>query len=187
MRFFLKTFLLITAFSLLQACNRNLPLADLDSSMKIDSTYYTQVSLMYEKGHHKTTNYRRGKLLPINTPVKLINVSRKQISLEIQPAGEPFLIVNLSKHTGDDITQTFKKLLASHQINLSGLTALEKKNVLAGRVEMGMRRKAVLAAIGYPPNIQTPSLDDDQWTYWSSRYNKFIVHFNHDRVVKIVD
>lgn len=177
----------MTAFLLLQACNRSLSSADLDAAVKINSTYYTQVSMMYEKGHHKTTNYRRGKLLAINTPVKLIDISRKRINVEIQPSGQKFMVVNVVKHTGDDTTQAFEKLFGLNKVNLDGLTALEKKNVLAGKVDTGMRKKAVLAAIGHPPNIQTPSLDDDQWTYWSSRYNKFIVHFNNDRVVKVVD
>ena len=187
MQFFLKLFLFMTAFLLLQACNRSLSPTELDASVKTGSIYYTQVSIMYEKGHHKTTNYRRGKLLPINTPVKLLDISRKRMTVEIQPSGAQLLIVNVIKHTGDDTTQAFKKLFGINKVNLSGLTALEKRNVLAGKVDTGMRKKAVLAAIGYPPRIQTPSLDDDQWTYWSSRYNKFMVHFSNDRVVKVVD
>ncbi len=187
MRFFLKSFLFFTTFLLLQACNRSLSSDELNTSVKVDSIYYTQVSMMYEKGRHKTTNYRRGKLLPINTPVKLIDISRKHIKVEIQPAGYRFIVVNVVKHTGDDTSQAFEKLFGLDKVNLNGLTALEKKNVLAGKVDTGMRKKAVLAAIGHPPNIRTPSLDDDQWTYWSSRYNKFIVHFSNDRVVKVVD
>jgi len=54
-------------------------------------------------------------------------------------------------------------------------------------VQIGMSKKAVLAAIGYPPQHQTPSLNGDTWTYWSSRTNRFAVIFKQDKVDHIVD
>ncbi len=64
---------------------------------------------------------------------------------------------------------------------------LRNFSIKNGTVAKGMRKKAVLVAIGYPPAIETMSLDSDQWTYWSSRFNKFIVYFRNGKVYKIVD
>jgi hypothetical protein len=50
-----------------------------------------------------------------------------------------------------------------------------------------MSKKAVLAAIGYPPQHVTPSLEGNDWTYWSNLFNRFVIHFKNDKVEDIVD
>ena len=42
----------------------------------------------------------------------------------------------------------------------------------------GMRKEAVVLAIGYPPRRDTPSLDNTIWRYWSSRLSFFLVEFD---------
>jgi hypothetical protein len=48
-----------------------------------------------------------------------------------------------------------------------------------------MSRNAVLAAIGYPPAIGTPSLESNDWKYWDSRFTTFVVHFVDGSVQEI--
>ena len=50
-----------------------------------------------------------------------------------------------------------------------------------------MRKNAVIVAIGYPPTSKTASLDSDQWTYLSNRFNHFIVHFKNGKVDRVQD
>jgi hypothetical protein len=50
-----------------------------------------------------------------------------------------------------------------------------------------MRKSAVIVALGYPPKHKTPSLEANQWRYWSSRFGSFLVHFQDDKVSQIVE
>ncbi len=143
--------------------------------------------MRYEKGYFLTTNYRRGSSIPINTKVKINKITTKTIEIGVDVFPKLFLIKNIQKHTGDDIFQTFDKLFSSKKVNLRRYNSLERRNIKNGTVAKRMRKKAVIAAIGYPPVTETMSLEVDSWVYWSSRYNKFRVHFKNGRVSKIVD
>ncbi|MBK8817416.1 MAG: hypothetical protein IPN42_18880 [Methylococcaceae bacterium] len=166
-------------------CGKRLSEATLPIGIKTGDLYYTQVTLQYEKGRHHTTNYRKGKLLPINTQVQLKEISGDDIQLEILPSHSKLRIENVEKHTGDDVRQAFNKLFGKNKVDLSGFTRSERDYIDLGRVGQGMRKKAVIAAIGYPPITETPSLDGNEWTFWSSRFNRFIVKFQNDKVAQI--
>lgn len=159
----------------------------LPPDIEIGGRYFTQYAFQYEKNRHRTTNYRRGFLVPVNTPVELVSWGRKGFILQLLPDGPQIEIENVQKHTGDTISQAFHKLLARNQRDLSKFSALERKHILAGKVAPGMRRDAVIAAIGYPPTTSTPTLNMDEWRYWSSRFDTFIVRFKNDKVSAIIN
>lgn len=169
----------------LTACAKNIPPESLPQNIRIGGLYYTQFALQYEKNRYRTTNYRRGFLLPINTEVKLIDIDSKSITVQIVSSGKELLIENVEKHTNEDTIQAFEKLFAPVKVNLAQFNVLGQKQIKTGTVVPGMRKQAVIAAIGYPPAIGTPSLEQDQWKYWNSRFNTFIVHFKNGRVSKI--
>ena len=169
----------------LLSCNKTLKTEQLPANIQIGASYYSQVTLQYEKGRHITTNYRRGVLLPINSKVRLLEINKKTILLQVEQSNHELLIKNALKHTGNDTIQAFNKLFGKNKVDLSGFSKMERENIKFGKVAKGMSKKAVIVAIGYPPQIQTPSLDVNQWTYWSSRWDRFIVHFDNGRVLKI--
>ena len=181
-----KFILLFTLFSL-TACQlfESKPKALLPEGKQQGDQYYTQVTMKYEKGKYRTTNYRRGLLLGVNTEVELLDITPKSIKVKLIEANQELLIVNAIKHTGDDVYQAFDKLFAKTKVNLSRFNSLEQKNINQGSVDKGMSKLAVQVAIGYPPVIRTPSLDSDEWVYWSSRFNTFIVHFEKGKVARI--
>lgn len=180
----------VIVFAMLAAttgCAKKLNEATLPVWIKAGNIYYTQVSLQYEKGRHLTTNYRKGTIVPINTQVQLQEITGSDIKLEILPEHTPLRIENVEKHTGDSTPAAFAKLFGKSKVALSVFSGVERENILAGRVAIGMRKKAVIAAIGYPPITETTSLAINEWTYWSSRFNRFIVKFQNDKVVQIQD
>jgi hypothetical protein len=179
--------LVIIALCATTGCQKRLDDAALPANIKIGGVYYTQVSLQYEKGHHLTTNYRRGNLLPINSQVILKEITNKIIVVDVLPTHFELVIKNVPKHTGDNTTQAFTKLFAKNKVDLSGFSELEREKINAGKVAKGMQKKAVIAAIGYPPQTETPNLQANQWTYWSSRFDRFVVHFENDRVTRVQD
>lgn len=182
-----RLMLLVLAVLALAACAQKIPPNELALGISTGSLYYTQFSLFEEKNTFRTTNYRKGVLIPINTPATLISIDSKHIELRLVDTGQPLTIENVQKHTGDDVQQAFKKILGKTRADLSRFTQQEQQNIRNGQVAKGMGRKAVLAAIGYPPITETRSLQSNDWTYWSSRFDRFIVHFKHDRVEAITD
>jgi len=178
-------FLILLSLFTLSGCKKKLDITELPESIAIGETYYTQFALKHEKNRFITTNYRRGILLPINSKVTLLEITNKTIDVEIDSTHTALLVKNALKHTGDNTIQAFNKLFAKQKVKLRKFNKTERRNIKSGTVVKGMRKKAVLAAIGYPPQIETPSLEIDQWTYWSSRFNRFIVHFNKGRVTRI--
>lgn len=187
MRLFVNLFVPVLLAISLSACQKPLKPEELPSSIQIGSDYYTQFVIRYEKGTHVTTNYRRGASIPVNTKVKLLEITNKSIKVRLEPGKQELVVKNAIKHTNDDTVKAFEKLFGKNKVNLSGFSKLERENIKNGTVAKGMRKKAVLVAIGYPPQIETMSLDSDQWTYWSSKWNRFIVHFKNGKVDKIQD
>lgn len=178
--------LLLVMFSLV-ACKKTLKPEELPAHIAVGESYYTQFVIRYEKGAHSTTNYRRGAAIPVNTRVRLSNITTKTIEVELDSFAKPLVIKNVPKHTGDDIYQAFDKLFAIKKLNLKQFNSLERKHIGDGSVAKGMRKKAVTAAIGYPPITETMSLDANTWVYWSGRFNKFNVNFKNGKVISVID
>jgi hypothetical protein len=173
------------ALLLLGACARQYKPEELSPDIQVGGIYYTQSSLFQEGDHHRTTNYRRGTLIPINTPVTLVSINSKRIEIKLNATGQPLYIDAILKHTNEDALQAFKKTLGRQKVNLALFTPEEQRNILKGKVDKGMSKKAVLAALGYPPQIATASIVNDDWTYWSSRMSQFFVHFKNGKVSEI--
>lgn len=63
------------------------------------------------------------------------------------------------------------------------LSETDQEGIRDGVAEPGMSRQGVIYAIGYPPRHVNPRLEADEWTYWSSRFDRFIVEFDDDGMV----
>ncbi len=173
---------------LLGACNRQIKPTELAPGIQPGQLYYTQFNLFQENNNYRTTNYRKGGLIPINTPVYLVSIGSKKAELKLADGGQPLTLESVPKHTNNEDMQTaFKKTVAPTKVNLGVFSKLEQEGIQAAQAKKGMGKKAVIAAIGFPPQIETPNLDSNAWTYWSNRWNRFIVHFKNDKVEKIVD
>lgn len=179
--------LLLLSIPLFTGCAKKLKPSELASDINVGQTYYTQFSLYQEKNIHRTTNYRRGSLIPINTPVELVAVDSKNIQLRLKQGGAPLTIENVPKHTNEDVQAAFHKILARRQVDLNRFTKTEQDAIREGQVRKGMSRNAVQYAIGFPPANSTPLLASDDWMYWASRYDRFVVHFKADKVAEIRD
>ena len=146
--------------------------------------YYTQFSLFHEKNAWVTTDYRKGILVPINTPVTFLKAGGEAIIVRL-PDGSPLKIVNIEEYSGEKIAGLFNHMLGKTPVELSPFTTTEKENILAGTVALGMSKAAVIKALGYPPKHKTPSLDGNQWRYWKNRYGTMLVTFADGRVSDI--
>jgi hypothetical protein len=145
---------------------------------------YTQFSMFYEDNVHRTTNYRSGTFVPINTEVTFIKANKKEIDVTL-PDGTALKIVNVEKYSGENINGIFYRTLGKTPADLSHFSPKERNSIAAGEVEPGMNKDAVIASLGYPPKHQTPTLKGSQWRYWRDTFATFVVHFDDDKVTSV--
>ncbi len=146
--------------------------------------FFTKHSLSHEYGKHSTVNYRRGKFLPVNTPVTFIRYTANSIYIRL-PDDETICIYNVTAYSGENLNGIFKRTLSTSKIDLNEFTQEEQKAIKFGEVRIGMSKQAVLVAVGYPPKHKTVSLESNHWRYWRHRYGTFVVEFENDSVVNI--
>jgi hypothetical protein len=68
-----------------------------------------------------------------------------------------------------------------------GLSPLDLDGIAKGKAMPGMTKQGVIYAIGYPPPHETPDLERDTWTYWTSRFDTIEVSFADGIVTAIED
>lgn len=136
---------------------------------KVGDQYYTRYNFKEEKSKHNTTNYWRGNLVAINTKVTLLSIGRKKMVIETED-GRKVTFVNVKKYTKRNLNTIASELLSPKPIPLEKLSKSTKQAVEAGELTLGMSKGQVIMARGYPPRHKTPTLDQNTWTYWSSRF-----------------
>ncbi len=131
-----------------------------------------------------TANFQQPGLIPICSEVTLLRRGEDWLTFQVNATGkryeydsheasaEPF-IQNVERYFGP----------ACPTAKLDALTQGEREAVRLGVVIAGMRKEAVVLAIGYPPRRDTPTLDRPMWTYWRSREHSFFVEFDASGVV----
>ncbi len=148
---------------------------------------FTQFSLYYEKGHHITTNYRIGILVPVNTEVEFVKANKKTITVKIPGYDVEVEFINVKDYSGETIERIFSRTFGREPVDLSWFTEAEQSAIRLGVVAVGMRKDAVIKAMGYPPRHKTPTLSINQWRYWKSRFDTVLVSFENDKVISITD
>lgn len=73
-------------------------------------------------------------------------------------------------------------------VSYEGLNDADRKGIQAGKAIVGMSKQGVLIALGYPAKHYTQSFEQNRWTYWKNRYNKYTVEFDESgRAIRIMD
>ena len=147
-------------------------------SPQVGNTYYTRINFWHEKGKSSGTNYSRGVLVPINTRVKLVNRRRGTFTVEL-PGGEEVRIENVEKFTGLSNAEFPSRYLADAETKIDLYGEDLARQIRTGVMRLGMTKDHVLLTRGHPPVHETPSLESDQWVYWSSRFVKLTLVFEN--------
>lgn len=163
----------------LGACRSRMA-SEVAPSQYAGKTLYTQFGMRHENKRYRTTNYQVGILLPVNSQVEVRGMDSRSARLYVLPSGPEVVVENVEKHTAQTMADAVAEMVREQPIDLSGFSADEQTYIREGRVVPGMRKSAVLAAIGPPPAIGTPTRDSNEWKYWRSRFTTFILRFDGD-------
>lgn len=178
----LNVCLLVVSALIMLGCASSPP-AGLES--KIGQQFYTQISFWTYKNQHDTVNYGVDQLVPINTPVTIVDIGAKTVEFTLPNKTNERVLINTEKYTDKGIKAIFSRYFGHQKVSLQGFTRAERQAIKGGEVEKGMSKQATLLARGYPPAHETPSTDADEWKYWKSRFNTTIVYFNNNKVSRI--
>jgi len=134
----------------------------------IGGEYFTRHALRQENNRWRSTNYGRGTLVPINTKVRVDDITSSTIRLTIVASGEALKLSNIAKYTGGGIDVLAERTLSTEPTDFSGFEF--QKDIKYGRLRKGMTKEEAILARGYPPVHRTYSTEDDHWVYQQSRF-----------------
>jgi len=143
--------------------------------MATPGEYHARHTFYLDKGQHLATNYSRSVLIPINTPVRVLDLRGTNIRVELM--GMAAVIVNVPKYTRISTEQLFERMFTLAPVDLSAVRPELQAAIRAGQLRLGMTKQEVIMARGYPPAHATPSLELDRWIYWNSRVVKLTLAF----------
>ena len=81
--------------------------------------------------------------------------------------------------------QEYIKLITSpSKVNVGNLSSIDQEGITNGKPYVGMSKKGVRIALGYPAAHKTPSLESNTWIFWRNRFRNFAVEFDANGNVK---
>ncbi len=128
-------------------------------------------------------NYQQEGLIPLCTPVTILEVNPKAMKFEAMGKTFDYLFVKqLVADKGSHLDQVF----GTSCPDTSTLSEADQVGINVGKVEPGMTKKGVLLAIGYPPD-HASQIEGDLWKYWRHKFGTFEVIFENDVVTELKD
>ena len=132
-------------------------------------------------------NFQQAGLIRVCTPVELLDLDSDRLIFRNHATGKTYEYVNhdaaaeplpahLARYFGTDCERD----------SLEKMSDLDRKGIAQGTALVGMSKRGVTLAMGYPPMHVNPSLDSDRWIYWRHRFNRVAVIFDeYGRVTSI--
>lgn len=158
------------------------------SAWAADGVLYNKYNIhsQYAKGVYKASyaNYvdpgAGHTIFPPNTPLRVGKVSAKRMELYAQKDGEEMeILFEFHEPRMEMSAEAYLELITSTSpVSLDDLSAADREGVNAGKARVGMSKKGVMTALGYPATHKTPSPESPSWVYWTNRFGTLRVDFD---------
>lgn len=125
-------------------------------------------------------------IVPVGTQLTVEDIGSKEIVFHDATNDIRIRFELHEPRMGVSAEQYLELITSPAPVSLSSYGAADKKGIEAGKASVGMTRKGVMAALGYPAAHATPGLDSDMYTYWTNRFGKVVVFFDAAGKVKEV-
>lgn len=155
-------------------------------------TAYTLTNLHPDPQNKKlyAVNYQQAGLIPYCTAVKFVELGGSRVAFEVKETGTKYYYDYhnaAAEPFPDHLRRFFGTSCQSVKNKVQSLSKTDKEGIEAGEAKVDMSKDGVVVALGYPPRHVTPSLDMSSWTYWSNRFNRFVVQFDDRGIVTSID
>ena len=145
----------------------------------------------YNSSYANWTNPGPGHVLfPVNTAVRVSPFSRwragRGFFLTAVDEGKKISYEFHKQRMGMTIDEYTKLITSPKKVSLKRFSKKDREGIRLGKAMVGMTKKGVMMALGYPACHKTPSLEDGVYVYWQSRFKTLAVEFNSKgKVVRI--
>lgn len=159
-------------------------------------TFALQHNLRFEDNEARWVNFTgAADYLDVGTKVTVTQVKSNEISLAVEARGVT-ITLDLGKAT-PSCAVILEHLLGPAAPALKGLSATDLKGIKEGKMIIGMTRRAVFIAVGYPPYSYKPPFrgdaavnhdpQADELMYMKGTWDFVTVKFQGDKVIAIED
>lgn len=133
-------------------------------------------------------NYQLDGLIPVCTPMRIDRVSERNAIIVDLNTNQRYEYI-FDRHMRETVQQHLDLYFGGQcpQSFIQNLSPIDQQGIREGRVYPGMTKQGVVIAIGYPPSHETPTLDQDVWKYWRSRWSTFTVNFANGVVANVTE
>ena len=150
---------------------------------------YTLVNLHPDEGRSRlyAVNYQQAGLIPVCTQVQYVSLDRKKFVFRVAGSGREYTYIN-HKAAGEPFENHLGRFFGPNcpKSEVDALKGVDMEGVRMGRPLVGMSRRAVVLALGWPPRHVNPMYESPTWKYWRSRFDTFNVLFGVDgRVLNV--
>ncbi len=168
-------------------CAKYIKVKELANPYK-DKLVYTTVNMRYDGQRSKGSYiaYNSLTLLPVNSRVFIKKITQSGFILQI-PSGQIVSFAYKNTWGGKPIDKIIPLLFSETNISaeISKFNERDTRGIKIGDALIGMSKKGVIVAMGYPAVHMTPSTDQDVWTYWENRFAKYKLTFKDDKIIEV--
>lgn len=125
-------------------------------------------------------------IIPADSKIKITKVTRKEFRFLVPAKGIEVRFEYQEPRMGMSVNAYLQKITSPTPVSLEGFSKVDRRGIAQGKALVGMSRKGVMTALGYPATHRTPSLDASTYIYWTNRFGTIAVEFDKDGKVKKV-
>ena len=141
-----------------------------------------------EQARLYAVNFQREGLIPLCSAVELLDLDSDRLLFRNTATGKTYQYVN---HQA--AAEPFPAHLARYfgtnceRDSIDAMPEIDRQGVAQGVALVGMSKRGVVLAMGYPPRHVNPSLDSNRWSYWRHRFNRVAIVFDQSGHVTSIE
>lgn len=164
------------------------PVRYLKNNIHVQKQYDRKGNPVYKASYANYTNPGAGHMIiPVNTQVQIgesRTIRGRELLIVDQTDGKEIHFAYNIRHMGMSMAEYADLISSPTPVSTEGLSAKDRQGIRDGKAYPGMTKDGVRIALGYPAPHRTPSLNDNNWTYWQNRFGSMVVEFGPDGTVR---
>ena len=162
----------------------------MEAKEMVGQEVYTLTNLRPDEENRRlySTNYQLPGRIKVCTKVKIVKLSKKKMNFTISESGREYEYLLHKKATPEGFNENIKRYFGAEcpAAEIETLSEIDQQGVKKGRAMVGMTKRGIIIAMGYPPQHVTPDLDYEEWMYWMNKFNRDAVVFDDNGIVEEV-
>lgn len=162
-----------------------MPLPDVDGVDLIRAPeVYTLTNLHPDEARLRlyATNYQQPGLIPQCAKVDLVRLTRKTLVFRVEETGRQYSY-DFHSSAAEPFEAHLRRYFGTTCSGVAALSEVDRRGIRTGQAAVGMSKRGVELAIGYPPRHTTSSPELNAWLYWKNRFDRLRVVFDEHGIV----